>query len=535
MTARRTLAVAALLLVAAAAFVLPVGRRPLYNQDEVRYAILARDIVEHGNWFLPRVRDEVYLNKPPLFFWTVALISLPAGRVSDVSAPLVSVAAALAGLLGVLAIGRRLWGFATGFAAAAILATMPFYFFMAHQVLTDMMLTTWLVWALYFYLRAMPPAPTPHAWLGFYLCVAGALSTKGPVALLALLAAVITSAAVDGRAGLRALRLPWGLAVVVLSTLPWLVPYVTQTEKSYTQSVLVTDYLAWYFGLHGDSRLSALGTYLAGFLPWALVLPMMAHWWWVARPDRARRRLLTWAAVYVGAVFISAAQRSRYFLPVLPLLALLFAEFFVRAPAAGHRAARRLPALAGVLLAVAVVAGFAVWWAPSHMSAKGGDWVYLPAVGIERGAMVSLLLAGAVAGLWVAWRRVGGFAMAICWTLAVIAVLALEGIGYPGRYAEWYGVKSFAERVRRERPVEHLVVAYPDANLAFDFYLRRPIHELRRSDQLVAMVAQPADRQAILLREERWTSLRAGADPSWRPVASAVVGGRPFVLLRYFE
>lgn len=526
---------AALLVVAAAVFVLPVGRRPLYNQDEVRYAILARDIVEHGRWFLPRVRDEVYLNKPPLFFWTVALISLPSGRVSDVSAPLVSVAAALMGVLGVFAIGRRLWGFAPGLAAAAVLAAMPFYFFMAHQVLTDMMLTAWLVWALYFYLRTVPPAPAPYAWVGFYLCVAGGLSTKGPAALLALLAAVITSAVVDGRAGLRALRLPWGLALIALSTLPWLVPYLMQTERSYTQSVLVTDYLAWYFRLHGDSRFTALGAYLAGFLPWALVLPLMAHWWWVAKPDRNRRRLLTWSAVYTVAVAISAAQRSRYFLPVLPLLALLFGEFFVRAPEAGDRGVRRLPLLAGLFLVMALVAGVAIMWAPPHMSAKGGDLVYLPAAGLERGLMASLLLGGALGSLWVAWRRAGGFAMATCWALAVIALLGLEGVGYPGRYAEWYGVKSFAERVRKERPVEHLVVAYPDANLAFDFYLRRSIRELRRPDQLRAMVAQSADRHALLLREDRWTSLRAEADPSWRPVASAMVGGRPFVLLRNFE
>jgi hypothetical protein len=174
-------------------------------------------------------------------------------------------------------------------------------------------------------------------------------------------------------------------------------------------------------------------------------------------------------------------------------------------------------------------------WAPPHMSAKGGDWVYLPAAGLERGLMASLLLAGALGSLWVAWRRAGGFAMATCWALALISVLGLEGVGYPGRYAEWYGVKSFAERVRKERPVEHLVVAYPDANLAFDFYLRRSIRELRRPDQLRAMVAQSADRHALLLREDRWTSLRAEADPSWRPVASAMVGGRPFVLLRNFE
>jgi hypothetical protein len=169
------------------------------------------------------------------------------------------------------------------------------------------------------------------------------------------------------------------------------------------------------------------------------------------------------------------------------------------------------------------------------MSDKGGDWLYLPAGGVERGLMAGLLLAGALAGVWVAWRSAGGFAMATCWAAAVIAVLALEGVGYPERYAEWYGVRSFAERVRKERPVAHLVVAYPDANLAFDFYLRRPIRELRRPDQLRAMVARSADRRALLLREERWTSVRAEADPSWRLVASATVGGRPFVLLRNFE
>src|SRR4029453_16878883 len=144
----------------------------------------------------------------------------------------------------------------------------------------------------------------------------------------------------------------------------------------------------------------------------------------------------------------------------LPLLALLFGEFFVRAPEAGDRGVRRLPLPAGLLLVMALVAGVAIMWAPPHMSAKGGDLVYLPAAGLERGLMASLLLGGALGSLWVAWRRAGGFARGTCWAVAVIPLLGLEGVGYPGRYAEWYGVKSFAERVRKERPVEHLVVAY---------------------------------------------------------------------------
>jgi 4-amino-4-deoxy-L-arabinose transferase-like glycosyltransferase len=529
------LAVAALVLASAVVFVLPVGRRPLYNQDEVRYAMLAREVAEHGRWFLPRVRDEVYLNKPPLFFWTVALVSLPFGKVSDVTAPLVSVAAALAGILGAFAIGRRLWGFHAGFAAAAVLAATPFYFFMAHQVLTDMMLTAWLVWALYFYLCATAPGGGRLPLLGFYLCTAGALSTKGPVALLALVAAVAASAATDGRAGLRALRLPAGIGLIALTTLPWLVPYMLQGEKSYARAVLLTDYFAWYFRSTADSRLAAFTTYLAGFLPWALVLPLAARWWWIA-PDRGRRRLLAWTGVFVVALAISGAQRSRYFLPVLPLLAILLGEFFVRAPlAAGVRGQRLVTALAGVFLAMAVAMAVAVTFAPGGLSATGGDWLYLPAPGLERGLMAGFLVAGAGAGLVVAWHRAGGFAVATCWAVALIAVLGVEGIGYPGRYAEWNGVRGFAERVRMTRPAERALLAYPDANLAFDFYLGRPVRELPRADQVVEMVTSPAARDALLIREERWTTLGAGADPSWRAVARGVVGGRPFVLLRNHE
>ena len=81
------------------------------------------------------MRDDVYLNKPPLFFWTVALFALPFHAVTDANAPIASIVSALVGLLAVFAIGRLLWGAAVGLASALVLATSPFYFFMAHKVL----------------------------------------------------------------------------------------------------------------------------------------------------------------------------------------------------------------------------------------------------------------------------------------------------------------------------------------------------------------------------------------------------------------
>jgi hypothetical protein len=334
------------------------------------------------------------------------------------------------------------------------------------------------------------------------------------VALLALVAAVVASLAAEGRAGLRALRLPAGVGLVALTTLPWLVPYALQSEKSYTRSVLLTDYLAWYFRAEADSRVDAAFAYLAGFLPWALLLPLLAVWW-SRDPDDRRRRLLAWAGVFVAAVLLSGTQRSRYFLPALPLLALLVGEFFVRAPAAlGPRGRRLLLALSAAFLGLALVATVAMLLAPAGLDARGGDWVYLPATTLERALMGGLLVAGAVAALVLVRRGHGGVAFVTCWALALIAVLGLEG---------------------KARLSEAALVAYPDANLAFDFYLRRSIREMHRTDQVLAMVTRPATPRALLIREERWTTLRADADPSWRPVASGVVGGRPFVLLRNHE
>ncbi len=303
-------------------FALPLGRRPLDNQDEARYSLLAREAVERGHWILPRVRDEVYLNKPPLYFWTVAAFALPWGVVTDANAPLASVASALAGLLAVFAVACLLWGARAGLAAALVLATSPFYFFMAHQVLTDMMLTAWMTWALYFYLAAGRAHAPRWPLAGFYLCAAGGLASKGPAALMVLAAAAAASLAADGWGGLRRLRLPLGLGLIALTALPWLLPYLFQRERSYGRAVVMTDYLGWYFKSAVGSRVQAVAAHLARLLPWG-VFVFPAAWWWTRERSGDRKRLLVWAATLIVLLSLSGEQRARYFLPLWPIFALL--------------------------------------------------------------------------------------------------------------------------------------------------------------------------------------------------------------------
>jgi 4-amino-4-deoxy-L-arabinose transferase-like glycosyltransferase len=510
-------------------FSLPVGRRPLANQDEARFALLAREGVEHGQWLLPRVRGVIYLNKPPLYFWTVGLLALPFGVVDDATAPLASILCALVTLLAVVAIGRRQWDAEIGLAAGLVLATAPYFYFMSHQVLSDMMMTAWLAWALYFLLRARLAAAPGRLLVGFYLCLAGALATKGPAALMGLAAALAVVLIEDGWRGLRWLRLPLGLGILALSTVPWVLPYLLQSERSYVGGVVVGHYGEWYFREKPGSRLAALGDNLGRFLPWTLFLLAGLWWWWRDRDPR-RRPLLAWTVVIGVAVSLSGEQRARYFLPVLPPLSLLVAETLVRVPRDAGRLGRRVILTAyGALLLAAVVA-VALLLRPAGPAAPGPD-VFTPAPGWERWLVSFLMLAGLVTALAILGRGGSGFAATMAVAVALGGILFVEGWGYPTRYAEQSNIRGFTAGMAAALSAEERVLAYPDAGLYYDYYLRRPVRELATAAQLESVLASPQAGDVLLMREAGWSEVRPKAESRWEVRLTGHVGSRPMVLL----
>ena len=111
------------LVLSAIVITVPAGRRPFWSSDEARYALLGQDVLERGQWLVAQLREQPYLNKPQLFFWTVAVVSMPFGRVSEATAAIPPVIASLVGVIGVIAIGHLLWGWWTGVVAGLVLVT----------------------------------------------------------------------------------------------------------------------------------------------------------------------------------------------------------------------------------------------------------------------------------------------------------------------------------------------------------------------------------------------------------------------------
>src|SRR5258705_12981788 len=76
---RSRLVLVAVLAFAALVVGLPAGRAPLWDPNEARYMLLARDLLDSGRWLIPDLRGVPYLNKPQLFFLSVAVSKVPGG------------------------------------------------------------------------------------------------------------------------------------------------------------------------------------------------------------------------------------------------------------------------------------------------------------------------------------------------------------------------------------------------------------------------------------------------------------------------
>jgi 4-amino-4-deoxy-L-arabinose transferase-like glycosyltransferase len=523
---RHGLALVGILALAVLLPLIPAGRRVLWESNEARYPLLAQDILDHGRWLVPELRGQLYLNKPQLYFWAIAGASLPAGRVSELSAALPSVLSALAAVAAVLAIGTRLWGRRAGLLAGLIAATAPPFFAFGHLTIPDMMLAAGLTWALYWFLRAESSGWARGPLAGFYVCVALAVGTKGPPGYAALAAAAITVLGTEGRRALARLRPALGLLILALAALPWIVPYYVQSHGQFRSDVLVRHYGVWLFRGSLLARVEGVAQTLVSFLPWSIFL-VAAAWAWRRAPDEGRRRIALWTGALWALLVFTGIPRAHYLLPVYPLLALLTAEPLARARADGSPRPLRIAAAVASIYAVGVALALIV---RPTLLAHGEDATLLPDAGWERGVVAVILVGGAIAtGLL--GRRRAWVAMTVAVALSLAGTLVLTGIRYPARLARDYDVRPLAAAAAGHVGPDGTVFGYPDLRLAYDFYLRRPVVELATVDRVLRLLASPEPGQVLITSRERWRDLSSRARSPWRVLATRTLDGHEIVVV----
>jgi 4-amino-4-deoxy-L-arabinose transferase-like glycosyltransferase len=208
-----------------------LGAIGFVGPDEPRYAWIARDMAETGDWVTPRLYGKPWFEKPPLFYWGAAL-SFKLFGVSEAAARLPSALSALLATLALAWLALRLYGAETARWLLLLLPTTVGMIGFSHAAATDMpfsgMLTIAMVCAavvLGFTRNEHTPILPRTLWLalilfGFFLGLA--VLAKGPAGII-LSGGAIFFWTLFTKRWRDAIRLfhPVAVASFCLTALPW--------------------------------------------------------------------------------------------------------------------------------------------------------------------------------------------------------------------------------------------------------------------------------------------------------------------------
>ena len=379
-----------------------LGAIGLVGPDEPRYAWIARDMAETGDWITPRLYGKPWFEKPPLYYWSAAL-SFKLFGVSETTARLPSAIYALLATLAMAWLALRLYGPETARWLLLLLPTTVAMIGFSHAATTDMPFAATLTIAMIFGARLLglasssgryfpsgvadfsrtekPPeegALAPEAsessiaatrrsnhisaiFFGFFLGLA--VLAKGPAAIILSGGSVLFWAICSKRwrDAFRCLH-PLAIASFCTTALPW---YIQCAMRS-------PDFLHIFIIEHNFNRFLTpefqhiqpfwyyAGILLVAFLPWTLLLLYSVirgslNLWRTQTISPPTLFLLCWSLFVVFFFSISKSKLPGYILPAIPAIALLMTRHYVLAKRQSEKFLHWLLVLPPSLIAIAAI------------------------------------------------------------------------------------------------------------------------------------------------------------------------------------
>lgn len=512
------------------AFFFGLGASHLFDPDEGRSAEVAREMLVSGHWVVPTINFEQF-DKPAFYYWMIAS-SIELFGANDYA---VRLPGALAATCTVIATGvwaARYLCRSTGLLAALVLATTLGFIGMGRIVLTDATFSWWMIAALlYGGAWWMEGAHARWPVWPFYLCLALATLTKGPVApVLAALVLVPFAWRTGLPTSLRALQPLRGALILLVIAGTWYA-LASVEAPAYVWNFLWNHNVRRYAeggGGHSANVFTFLYVLPAAYLPWSLYFPTtVAALVRSARSAPLPRPLLFcvfWVVAVVGFFSLSGCKLVTYVLPAFPPLAVLVASALTTVmthdadadtPAWVHRAVLRT-LLAMSLAGVVALAVFFTQMLPAKLT------------------LAALPLAAVPPLLFASRRVAAGHHSAAIAAVATFTLLN-AGLYYFAVAPALDEVYSYEEPARlvRSSTVDVALYTYKASAYSLQYYAGRPTHELKTPEE-TARVLAGADPVVIVTRNRHLPAIRrltASTTPVsvwWQgPRSRVVVSNRP--------
>lgn len=353
-------------LIAAFLYLVGIMSTDLWTPDEPRYAEVAREMIESGNYIQPHLNGKPYTEKPPLFFWTVVAGAKMFGGVNQLSVRLPSILSALGTLALLIAFVSENFDRKKAFLASIILCISPEFFWLARSGHIDMFLTFLITASLVSFYEWYVKDRCVYL-ISLYLCIALATLAKGPIGMLLPLMVVVSFLALRKEWGrIKKMHLYIGVPMALIVVLAWYIPAMQQSSGYEVEHLVQRQIIGRIFHptSHGVSILRwpiyHFISLIWGMTPWSFLMPWAVFHAYRSRQDAPSFFLLCWAGVIFAFFTIVASKRELYILPMYPATAALIALWITRPVQSFNlKPIRVMLAVYGVILMSAfVVAAF---------------------------------------------------------------------------------------------------------------------------------------------------------------------------------
>jgi 4-amino-4-deoxy-L-arabinose transferase-like glycosyltransferase len=462
-----------------------LGAVGLVGPDEPRYAWIARDMVESGDWVTPRLYGHPWFEKPVLYYWSAALGFRLFG-VSEAAARFPSALSALLTTLAMAWLAWRVYGAETARWLLLLLPTTVGMIGFSHSAATDMpfsgMLTIAMVLAAVIVglvRNTNAPVLPRIPWLaltffGFFLGLA--VLTKGPAAIILsggglFLWAVFTK---RWRDAFRCLH-PVAIASFCLTALPWYILCSRRNPQFFR--VFIIEHNFKRFLTPEFQHIQPFWFYvpivLIAFAPWTLALCWSVLYgalrYLPARPSPTTLFLLSWSAFCFVFFSISKSKLPGYILPAVPALGLFLARSYVHLVPHEEKSFRWLHfalgvfgVLAGILLLV-----LGAWFHPART-----NLTTFTSIGW------TLLLFAIANSLLAFWGNVSGRPSSLgsfCVVPVLVLVYLFPQVSSPWMRYDPSGKTLARELAEKQIPLDRLYVANMrrGQQYSLNFYLHR--------------------------------------------------------------
>ncbi|MCP2044329.1 phospholipid carrier-dependent glycosyltransferase [Pontibacter sp. HSC-36F09] len=467
--------VAALLFVLLLVLLYNLGGWGLVETSEARYAEISREMLLSGDWMHPRLLGIHHFHKPPITY-TISAAGMGLFGVNEFGVRFFLQLSLLGQALMVYLIGQELFqSRKMALTALIIYVTLPAVLIAARNLTTDSFLATFELLAIWAWMRYKPSKKPAWLYL-FYLALALAFLTKGPVGLIFPVLVVI-GYRVKGASGYLSLvhhLLAFSLFLVLSAS--WYV-YLMWQDRQFVDYFLLNHIVKRYTSPETFGRSEPWWFYLAFIpvlsLPWSAVLLLHLPALRKLLPEH-KRLFVLWLLIPLLFFSLSSSKLILYVLPMLAGIALLISWLVYQLTA---RDLRIIARVTFVYLGLVVLSLILLRFLPL------GFTVPLPLV------LFAVLMLGVIYLLWRYMQQ--GIQQVVAAVLAFTVFLIPFSTHLLGANAEQMNSsKAVADLIREENLQGRTIIVYDRLLPSLAFALNKDIvsvsdqhHSLKRETQ----------------------------------------------------